>query len=75
MAQYEVPWVLDLKDLDFSGFGLNGIPEDLFDGCLASIHSLSLESNRLQSLPLGISKCTQMKYINLRHNRFEDLPE
>ena len=75
MAKYEVPWVLDLNELDFSGLGLNGLPEDLFDGCLASVHSLSLENNRLQSLPLGISKCTQMQYVNLRRNLFKDLPE
>ena len=36
MAQYEVPWVLDLNELDFSGFGLHSLPEELFDGCLAA---------------------------------------
>ena len=75
MAQDEVPWVFELKELDFSGLGLNDLPEDLFDGCLASVLSLSLQSNQLKSLPMGIFKCTQIEYMNLHHNLFEDLPD
>ncbi|TFF98910.1 MAG: hypothetical protein EU541_06335 [Promethearchaeota archaeon] len=61
------------KELDLSGFGLNEIPQFVFE--LKDIKILNLESNFLENLSGAIEELNNLQILNLNYNNLKTLPE
>ena len=53
------------------GGRVNSLPELELTSC----DRLQLAHNRLRSMPLEFTSCSTLKYLNLRDNRFEEIPK
>ena len=63
-----------IYSLDFSNNVLQSLPVEFYS-CFPSLSSLTLAHNQLQTLPLGIGKCSSLTFLNLSFNKFASLPD
>ncbi|MAA78174.1 MAG: hypothetical protein CL916_02860 [Deltaproteobacteria bacterium] len=73
LARLKVPWVMELKKLDFHYKLMRVIPENI--QYLSHIEVLDISNNKLQFLPESFSKLINLNILKIQFNRFEVFPK
>jgi len=70
---YESGEIYSVDHVNFDGWGLEFIPQEIFE--LKNLRTLSLEFNQIKNIPDDISELKLLKYLYLCYNQLKELPE
>ncbi|KFG80544.1 hypothetical protein MANI_119668 [Metarhizium anisopliae] len=60
--------------IDLSRSAIPELPEELVDIFKDKLERLALSHNQLSSLPVRLSECTSLRYLNIRANKIREFP-
>ncbi|KKY27389.1 putative cell morphogenesis protein sog2 [Diplodia seriata] len=60
--------------IDLGHHGIRRLPEDVIDIIKADIERLALSHNSFSTLPLRMSECARLRYLNVRYNALREFP-
>ncbi|KAG8410651.1 RAM signaling network component [Metarhizium acridum] len=60
--------------IDLSRSAIPELPEELVDILKDKLERLALSHNQLSSLPVRLSECTTLRYLNIRANKIREFP-
>ncbi|KAK9446333.1 RAM signaling pathway, SOG2 [Metarhizium brunneum] len=60
--------------VDLSRSAIPELPEELVDILKDKLQRLALSHNQLSSLPVRLSECTSLRYLNIRANKIKEFP-
>ncbi|EOD50107.1 hypothetical protein GTA08_BOTSDO01139 [Neofusicoccum parvum] len=60
--------------IDLGHHALRRLPEEVIDIIKADIERLALSHNSFNTLPLRMSECVRLRYLNVRYNALREFP-